>query len=147
MTNKHWLMLVLFIVPFPLGEIYRLFDDKTIIIPWLSKSYRYPVTMRYYVDVLMDRLIDVIYTWLILMCVEIKRLKLLNVAATVTLVYVVFDFVMYLVNHNDYEPYIFMYSCLGGISLLVYWIRKEMRKLRELYDRTKHQIEAKEIYQ
>jgi hypothetical protein len=145
-AKRHWVILVLFIAPFPLGEFY-LFFDKTVVTPWLYRGYKYPVTMQYYVDVLCDRLIGVLYVGMAFLFLEVRRLFLLNLAATISFVYVCFDLFMYLVNHNNFTSYIFAYSCTLSVTIIIYWVKGEFDKLKGMLEQVKSKVEAKEIYQ
>ena len=144
MTRRHWAIVVLFIAPFILGSLYLLFDSKKMFTPWLDRRFKYRVSVQYYVDELCDQLIGIVYVGMTMLFRETKRYTVICLAARVSFVYVCIDLVMFMVNHNNATSYIFTYSCVGAITILIYWIMGEWRKLKEIFEQTKHQME---IYQ
>lgn len=147
MTNKQWFILVaLFITPFPIAEAYYFFSDK-LINPWWQEGYNYPVTVKYYVDKMADNVLPIFYYGTLLLFREVQRLTLFKLGAVVNTVYAVFDLFMYLVNHNSAHSYIFAYSCIFLLAIIAFWILGEFKKLNEILGQTKHKIESKEIYQ
>lgn len=146
MTRRHWAIVFLFIIPLPLGEFY-LFFDKTVIVPWLDKSVVYRETIQTYVDRTCDLLIGIIYVGMSFLFIETRRIPLIKLGATLAFVYVCFDFVMYLVNRNQYSSYVFMFSCSSLITMVIYWFNSEVDEIKSMINSLKEKVEPKEVHQ
>jgi hypothetical protein len=146
MQKKHWVWFILLAALFPLGEFYMVFD-KTIITPWIDRSFNYPVSWRYYIDNLGDVICPVVFFSILLRCVEFKRVWPLKFIGRMLLAYSYYDLFMYLMNHNYYTSYVFGYSCMIVLAAIMYLVDGAIVKLKGLQESFKDKIEIKEAYQ
>jgi hypothetical protein len=146
MNKRHWITVLLLVSTYPISALSVFFSTRGVR-PWIDQNFNYVVSLDYYVDRIADFICWMIISYLPLRFIEVKRLTLMKVAFTVNLIYSGIDILMFLINHNKPNEYVFIFSLIAPLIYLTILFYREKAKLKELFDRYKHKIESKEIYQ
>jgi hypothetical protein len=146
MNKRHWVTVLLLVSTYPISACYVFFSTKGVR-PWLDQNFNYVVALDYYVDRLGDFICWIIMSYIPLRFIEVRRITLFRVAFAVNLIYSGLDLLMFLINHNKQNEYVFIFSLLAPLIYLTILFYREKDKLKQIFDQTKHKIESKEIYQ